>query len=117
MKHFNIPIFNQAVYVSKQKNFDKVILEFEKILGVDEILDAEGSAAFHINHGSVHCIWFDMSLVTNGIVSHEAVHCVRAMFRHIGCEEVIDEELEAYILNYIVDEIWKILKPSRKVDK
>lgn len=117
MKYFNIPIFNQTVYVSKLKNFDKVISEFERLLAIDEIVDAEGGIAFHVNNGSVHGMWFDMQSVSDGIISHEAMHCVRAIFRHIGCKEVIDEEIEAYLLTYVVDEIWKILKPSRKSDK
>jgi len=117
MKYFNIPIFNQTVYVSKLKGIDKVISEFKKLLEIDEISDVIGSSGFHVNNNAVHGIWFDVESISEGIVSHESWHCVRAIFRTIGCGDVVDEEIEAYLLNYVVDEIWKILKPIRKSDK
>lgn len=47
-----------------------------------------------------------------GVISHEAYHAVRSLFRSIGVEEH-DEELTAYHLGYIVDQIYKIINDKK----
>lgn len=44
-----------------------------------------------------------------GVIAHEAYHAVLAIFRYIGVDQY-DEEITAYHLGYIVDEMYKIMK-------
>lgn len=50
---------------------------------------------------------------TLGVVSHEVYHVVCRMFDYIGVEDY-DEELVAYHLGYIVDEVYKFIQKINK---
>lgn len=49
---------------------------------------------------------------TAGVISHEAYHAVINIFTSIGVEE-FDQEIVAYHLGYIVDEITNFLKEHK----
>jgi hypothetical protein len=51
-----------------------------------------------------------------GVAAHEALHCVQALWRHIG-EKNPGDEAEAYLLQNIVDEIMTVIKDNHPYKK
>lgn len=53
-----------------------------------------------------------------GVISHEAEHIVCWICEELGieCTSFDDSEPRAYLMQWLVDEIWKIAKGKKKVD-
>lgn len=57
-------------------------------------------------------VWmFLPPLASPGVIAHESWHVVVHLWEYIGAKKV-DEELDAYHLEYIVDKIWKHIRPE-----
>lgn len=59
-----------------------------------------------------HRVWmFLPPLATPGVIAHESFHVVKHLWDYIGAKEV-DEEVVSYHLEFIVDKIWKHIRPE-----
>jgi len=49
--------------------------------------------------------------ITQGVIAHEAVHVVNRLFHHLGIyTEELNDEHQAYLVGWVVDEMNKFLK-------
>ena len=54
---------------------------------------------------------FDQAQITPGLIAHEACHVVNAVFKSKGVElDLEQDEPQAYLLGWVVDEIHKVWK-------
>lgn len=60
----------------------------------------------------------DTASITHGIIAHECCHLVEAIFERVGAKHNIDNpESFTYLLEYLVDELYKFLKEQKMLDK
>lgn len=62
--------------------------------------------AFVVVLFNIESILHDVSCMA-GVVAHETVHVVERIFEHIGEDDVVGEETRAYVVQHIVEQIYR----------
>lgn len=97
-KLIEIPIYNTNLIIIKDEPFDKVESEFN--LKMDQGYDA---LTFEFNNQIIVVFNGDVSL---NMLVHESVHICNFLYYRIGAiKELHNDEHEAYITAWIVDQI------------
>lgn len=108
MYRTRIPIYHINLYIhigrlseQLQKKLDIVILE-------DNIAEVHD-----LDNGIL--VWFESKEFNAPIVCHEAIHIKNILFEYIGYKlDTNNDEAEAYLTEYIVQEIEKCYKKHKK---
>lgn len=111
-KNINIDPLNRVIKLVCTNNISKSRNKRSKKLGVLKNKLTKYIDGLCCYHKDSIIIFIDTK-ASLGVISHEAYHAVLSMFRYIGVEEY-DEEITAYHLGYIVDEIYKVKKKYKK---
>lgn len=100
-KSFTIPIYD-----AKARVVVCPAEEFEPPGG----LTVQGDAALFYNHGNV-IFWFSSSKVKPGAIAHECLHATNHILHWVGDRPTFeDDEPQAYLLGYLVEQVTKRLK-------
>ena len=102
--NFLVPIFNQRVYILIFSELNDV----RSLYTIDEAVDLTNRDAVVFEYNSGEIIAFQTS-ISNGLLAHECLHVVRRIMKKIGIKNITmdDNELECYLLGYLVDKISK----------
>lgn len=102
------PVFSDyTVHVVVTEDIMEARAELDYLLGPCGGGAASALHSYPADH-PVSYLFFNPVLLTYGVVAHETWHCVRAMLEWAGAR--MENEVVAYHLGYIVDEIHKFLK-------
>jgi hypothetical protein len=103
-KVFTVPIYGSKIKVEQDESLDGLFKKHK--------IDGDGEAYWAITtRRKGRILMLFSSRPTPGIIAHEAVHAVNLVFGHIGyrlCTE--NDEAQAYLTQYIVSKLHKILK-------
>lgn len=112
--NLEIPIYKVVLNILVADSVPKAL----KWLGADKECDKEfldgANGIFYISDKGHWIVAFNYKKLCHGTISHESFHAVSAIMRKKGVvygEK--SEEAFAYLLDYLVTEIYKIIKNSR----
>ena len=101
-KNINIPIFRLKLKIV-------VVDDIKEALEIDPNIDTEAdSCVIDYNNGTATIIIAsnDMS-----VIAHECLHVKNAVWNRIGYSpQVINDEVDAYLLDYIMAEVLKVVE-------
>lgn len=103
--HVRFPVFSYNVFVIFTNDINKSRNRLSDILGQCSIVDNTTQGLHSHNEESSLSVIFLKKRCTYGTVAHECYHALCAMFEYAGA--MIEEEVMAYHLSYLVDEITK----------
>lgn len=103
-KRIKIPMYFQNLMIIQTDDFD----EIEKVYGLDKAPGGYDAVTF-LWKGDIVVVF--NSKVTPSIVAHESVHICSFIFYLVGAEKDINnDEHEAYITGYVVEQIHKTIE-------
>lgn len=103
-KRIKIPLYFQNLVIIQTDDFKQI----EEAYNLDKA--PCGYDAITFEYGGDIVVVFN-SKVTPSIIAHETVHIVSFIFHNIGAKkDIYNDEPEAYLYGYIVEQIHKIVK-------
>ena len=113
-KIIDLPVFRYHIRVIITDDVAKSRIARTSGLGVYEKGDSDPAACHSGVKGKNWSYLFFHFNPTVGELSHECFHCVWRMMHWIGAE--MDNEVVAYHLTYLTDEIWKFAHSDDPTD-
>ena len=116
IKKVKIPIYEQTLYVSITEDYSKDEEEYEYIWR-PEREDFSGHTSGLNNQ---YLIILNKKYLKNEIhnvttIRHEAFHATNMLFKRIGAvPDINNDEHQAYLLSWIVEQVYKIYKNYEK---
>lgn len=108
-RKFKIPVIDLKVTVYVYRHPQEIWKEFDKFRLVPDVRDMQAFVFPGDDEMSV-CFLHDKYL-THGVVAHECLHVVNKAFANCAYKAEMDnDEMQAYFLTYVVDQVYKILK-------
>ena len=112
-KHLIVKVLNHEVYIVVTGDVKESRIRRTRLLG-DVDLHPHVRALFSSNGCGVSFIFLPLDC-ENYVRCHEAYHCVNEIMRFIGANH--ENEVVAYTLSYLIDEIDKFLEKIEKKSK
>lgn len=105
IKIIEFPVLNYTVHAETTKDLSKTVKRYP----VTEDFDTTGTmaCAIHIDNEGFSFLFLPYKC-SPGVVAHESWHVIRRMAEWVGAE--LDNEMIAYHLGYLTDEVWKLVK-------
>lgn len=116
IKKIKIPIYEQTLYVSITEDYSKEEEEYEYIWRPGKE-DFSGYTAGLNNQYLIilNKKYLKEELHVVSTISHEAFHVTNILFKRIGAAPDMDNgEHQAYLLSWIVEQVYKIYKNYEK---
>ena len=116
IKKVKIPIYEQTLYVSVTEDYSKEEEEYEYIWRPER----EDFSGHTYGLNNQYLIILNKKYLKNELhivstISHEAFHVTNMLFKRIGAVPDIDnDEHQAYLLSWIVEQVYKIYKNYEK---
>lgn len=106
------PVFDYIVHLIVTDDVTASRQKFDYELGsYDHDAHTIGMYSWPDNNNAVGYLFLDSALINYGTIAHEAWHCVRIVLERAGAK--LENEVVAYHLEYIVNEIHKFLQKKK----
>ena len=101
-KVINIPIFRLKLKII-------IVDELKEALGIEPNIDTEAdSCVIDYNNGTATIIIASNNM---SVIAHECLHVKNAVWNRIGYSpQVLNDEVDAYLLDYIITEVLKVVE-------
>ena len=103
-KHIKVPLYFQRLTIIQTDDFETI----EEAYKLEEAPSKYEAMVFPWK-GDIVAVF--NSNVTPSIIAHEAVHICNMVFWNVGVKkDLLNDEPEAYLVGWLVDQIHKIVK-------
>lgn len=111
LKSIYISVFRYYIYIVQTNDITASCKSRDLLLAPDQ--NEDNTEAFTVgNEEEAACYIFFRKNPNAGIIAHECYHAVKSLLRWIGAEKE-DEEVFAYLLDYVTEKTHKILKNDK----
>lgn len=123
-KKFRCPVYDMQMCIIVTDNYKEINkrhdLEFEDIIFCHTV---KGGIKISSEKELRSCIYlifnpkykFEDRYLTHGVIAHECFHATNFLFMIIGAKpDINNDEPQAYLINYLVDQVEDFIKPFWK---
>lgn len=110
-KRFNVPLYRAIVYVSVAEKIQDARDRMKYLFGY---YDTVGDGALYSNAaiGQIHALSFMFCNLTPQTIAHEITHLKNGIFNKAGYKpETGNDEAECYLVDYLTERVYGIVKP------
>jgi hypothetical protein len=106
IKVIRFPVLcDYEVHIEVTNDMSASVLKYKYTKNVD--VKNTTACAVHVDGEALSFIFLPFN-ASPGTIAHESWHVIRRMVSYIGAE--LDNEMVAYHLGYITNEVWKLIK-------
>lgn len=106
-KRITIPIYGGSFTIHATDNFEKTLSS----IGYEGELICDAATVFDTSRNFDLVFWADR--IQHGLIAHEAFHLTMRIMSHINKPyDLHNDEPEAYLIQFIITEIYKFLKAN-----
>jgi len=108
-KKIRVPIYNAYILLIISKNLVRDMAKY-----TDDVSSGDRALTIHFNSPLKYVVGFERQTICHQYISHEACHVTHRIMMDTGIDHtLIADEAEAYLIGYIVNKIYKIVKKRK----